>query len=235
MASNVAQESPSTICKKCAKLYTDPRMLPCLHSFCKKCLESLAAQDGSKKTIRCPSCKTASPIPKKGVQAIPQNTQLSYEAEVAMYESQIKRETPTECGECSRVPLQPIVSFCCTCCTFLCKPCHEHHCSSRKLALNHEVLKLEETREMEVAKELRQYMPPTPLYCQAHAGKEVEFYCTSCSVLVCIKCTIIEHATSLKILPHMPRSPWDLTIIVLGQHLLNISVSSTAHMVFLEV
>ena len=193
MASNTTQESSSTICKKCSNLYTDPRMLPCLHSFCKECIESLVTQDGSKKMIRCPSCKTASPIPKKGVQAIPKNTHLNYEAEVAMYESQIKGETPSECGECSRVPPQPIVSFCCTCCVFLCKPCHEYHCSSRKLALNHKVLKLEEARAMEITEDLKHHIPPTPLHCQEHAGKEMELYCTSCSVLVCMKCTIIEH------------------------------------------
>ena len=168
-------------------------MLPCLHSFCKKCIEALVTQDGSKKTIRCPSCKTASPIPEKGVEAIPRNTQLNYEAEVAMYETQIRTETPSECGECSRVPPQPIVAFCCTCCEFLCRPCHEYHCISRKLALNHKVLKLEEVREMDTIEELKQHIPPPPLYCQEHAGKEVEFYCTSCSVLVCMKCTIIEH------------------------------------------
>ena len=52
--SNVTQESPSTTCKKCSKPYTDPRILPCLHSFCKNCIKSLVIQDGSK----IPSCKT---------------------------------------------------------------------------------------------------------------------------------------------------------------------------------
>ena len=88
MASNVTQDSPSTTCKKCSKLYTDPRILPCLHSFCKNCIKSLLIQRGSK--ICCPSCKTTSPIPKKGVEAIPQNAQLSYEAKVAMWKSRRK-------------------------------------------------------------------------------------------------------------------------------------------------
>ena len=48
---------------------------------------------------------------------------------------------------------------------------------------------------MDTIEELKQHIPPPPLYCQELAGKEVdpEFYCTSCSVLVCMKCTIIEH------------------------------------------
>jgi len=192
MASNVTQDSPSTTCKKCSKLYTDPRILPCLHSFCKNCIKSLLIQRGSK--ICCPSCKTTSPIPKKGVEAIPQNAQLSYEAKVAMYEMKIKKEAPSECGECSRAPPQPIVAFCCTCRRFLCKPCHEHHCVSRYLALNHKVLKLEEARKREINEELKQHISPPPLYCQEHTDTEIKFYCTTCKTLVCIECTVIQHA-----------------------------------------
>ena len=191
MASNVTQESPSATCKKCSKLYTDPRILPCLHSFCKNCIKSLVIQHGSK--IRCPSCKTTSHIPNKGVEAIPQNVRLSYEAEVAMYEMKIKKEVPSECGECSRVPPQPIIAFCCTCRTFLCKPCHEHHCISRKLALNHKVLKLEEARKRKINEELKQNIPPAPLHCQEHTDTEVKFYCTTCKTLVCFQCTVIQH------------------------------------------
>ena len=189
MASNVTQESPSTTCKKCSKPYTDPRILPCLHSFCKNCIKLLVIQSGSK--IRCATCKTTSPIPKKGVEAIPQNVRLGYEAEVAMYEMKIKKDTPSECGECSRVPQQPIVAFCCTCRRFLCKPCHEYHLVSRYLALNHQVLKLEEARKGE---ELKQHIPPPAVHCQEHTDTDVKFYCTSCKTLVCIQCTVIQHA-----------------------------------------
>ena len=39
--------------------------------------------------------------------------------------------------------------------------------------MNHKILKLEEARNREIAEELKQHMSPTPLYCQAHAGKEL--------------------------------------------------------------
>ena len=111
-----------------------------------------------------------------------------------MYEMKIKKDTPSECGECIRVPSQPIVAFCCTCCSFLCKPCHEHHCVSRKLALNHKVLKLEETRKREIKEELKQHIPPPAVHCQEHTETEVKFYCTTCKTLVCFQCTVIQHA-----------------------------------------
>ena len=111
-----------------------------------------------------------------------------------MYEMKIKKEAPSECGECSRVPQQPIVAFCCTCRRFLCKPCHEVHLVSRYLALNHQVLKLEEARKREINEELKQHIPPPPIHCQEHTDTDVKFYCTSCKTLVCIQCTVIQHA-----------------------------------------
>ena len=167
-------------------------MLPCLHSFCKKCIESLVTQDSSKKMIRCPSCKTATSVPEKGVEAIPQNVRLSYEAEVASYEAKIKGQPPTECDECSRVPPQAITAFCYMCRGFLCKTCHKDH-SVLKKSVNHKVLKIEEARNKEIAEELRQYIL-SPVHCQEHTDSEVKFYCTSCESLVCIQCTVIQHA-----------------------------------------
>ena len=191
----MTQELPSTTCKKCSRLYTDPRILPCLHSFCKNCIESLVVRDGSKQTICCPSCRTTTPIPENGgVDGIPQNVQLKYNAEIAMYEMKIKKEVPSECGECSRAPPQPIVAFCCTCRMFLCQPCYEHHCISRYLALNHKILEIEEAQKRDISEVLKQHIPTPPLHCQEHTDTEVKFYCTTCKTLVCIQCTVIQHA-----------------------------------------
>ena len=191
----MTQELPSTTCKKCSRLYTDPRILPCLHSFCKNCIESLVARDGSKQTICCPSCRTTTPIPENGgVDGIPQNVQLKYNAEIAMYEMKIKKEVPSECGECSRAPPQPIVAFCCTCRMFLCQPCYEHHCISRYLALNHKILEIEEAQKRDISEVLKQHIPTPPLHCQEHTDTEVKLYCTTCKTLVCIQCTVIQHA-----------------------------------------
>ena len=124
---------------------------------------------------------------------IPQNARLRHEAEIAMCEAKIKKEAPSECGECCRVPALPTVSFCCTCCMFLCQPCHEHHCISRK-SMNHKILNLKDARNRDISEELKQHIPAQPLHCQEHTDTEVKFYCTNCSSLVCIQCTVIQHA-----------------------------------------
>ena len=45
-------------CKSCSKSFSDPRLLPCLHVFCKDCLEPLYSQDEG--TITCPTCNKTS-------------------------------------------------------------------------------------------------------------------------------------------------------------------------------
>ena len=52
-------------CALCDKVYEDPRGLPCLHTFCFKCLADYV---GSSKTIECHICHEITPIPTGGVE-----------------------------------------------------------------------------------------------------------------------------------------------------------------------
>ena len=193
MAARETTVDPSTKCKKCHNHYNDPRMLPCLHSFCKSCVGQLVIQNGSKKTVRCPTCYSTSPLPLKGVDVFPRNVRLNYEAAITKYEAQIKSKTPPSCDECRREPPLETVSFCCTCRSFLCKECHTQHTISLKLTKSHTVLPLKETREQDIGELLRQHMPQPLFTCSQHPEKNIEFFCTDCSVLVCVQCALIQH------------------------------------------
>ena len=41
-------------CSICLEDFTDPRALPCVHSYCKACLERLITPQGK---ITCPQCR----------------------------------------------------------------------------------------------------------------------------------------------------------------------------------
>lgn len=43
------------ICALCGEMYNDPRLLPCLHSFCRRCLEHTVNPRSA--TITCHSCR----------------------------------------------------------------------------------------------------------------------------------------------------------------------------------
>ena len=178
-------------CTKCHNHYDDPRMLPCLHSFCKSCVGQLVIQTGSKKTVRCPTCYSTSPLPLKGVDVFPRNVRLSYEATITKYEAQIKSKTPPSCDECRRDPPLETVSFCCTCRSFLCKECHTQHTLSRKTWVYHKIIILKQPSDTQST--LKQNMPQPLFTCSQHPEKNIEFFCTDCSVPVCVQCALIQH------------------------------------------
>ena len=50
-------------CSECDEYYKDPRMLPCLHTFCLQCLEKQESQD----TLHCPNCKEMITLSENGI------------------------------------------------------------------------------------------------------------------------------------------------------------------------
>ena len=61
--------SDYTDCPVCYEDYTDPKILPCSHTFCLNCLENLKAE----KCITCPMCNAEHKVPERGVQAFLEN------------------------------------------------------------------------------------------------------------------------------------------------------------------
>uniref|UniRef100_A0A1X7TIU2 RING-type domain-containing protein n=1 Tax=Amphimedon queenslandica TaxID=400682 RepID=A0A1X7TIU2_AMPQE len=59
-------------CPVCLDHYTNPKTLPCLHSFCQHCLEGLPL-DKKNETyyLSCPTCRHCTELPEEGVGAFP--------------------------------------------------------------------------------------------------------------------------------------------------------------------
>ena len=185
-----AELPPHITCQLCSKPYKEPRILPCLHSFCGQCLRKEIERSGTKQNMECPTCQRSITIPEGGVNAIPQNLHLGFEVEVAGYMSKIGSDGEKSCDACTRGNTGPAVVFCCTCRELLCSHCHENHKFSRKLSnhliigLNKESLKL----HLSVMKE-REHLCSKP----HHENEELKFYCETCQLLICRDCTLILH------------------------------------------
>ena len=62
MAAKVLKEQLR--CTICFGIYTDPKILHCLHVYCRQCLVPLVAQDEEGQPgIACPTCRQITPIP----------------------------------------------------------------------------------------------------------------------------------------------------------------------------
>ena len=57
-------------CSICLDTLTDAKLLPCFHSFCKKCLERLVVQDRDGHTLYCPTCRRTTLLPPTGVSGL---------------------------------------------------------------------------------------------------------------------------------------------------------------------
>ena len=187
----MATTTAEPICQKCNEIYDDPRLLSCLHSFCKKCLHDLTDVVGSSNVIRCPVCRDTTPIPAEGIDHIQVNLYLEHESVIASIEARMMAPSKPECEECSREPTRETVSFCCTCVSFLCELCHAQHIVSRKSHLHHKVLTLDDAANIKA--KLRQYMTFLPTTCPIHNRQEITFFCKECKVLLCIQCALSKH------------------------------------------
>ena len=186
--------SLTTTCKQCNEIFTDPRLLPCLHSFCKECISGLIKTIESNKMICCHMCYDTTPLPAQGTKVIPPNLHLEHEAHVATYEGLIMKKIPPPCGECSRDPAFQTVSFCCTCASFLCQECHAQHRLSRKALLNHKTIVLKNATLTDIRTTLRDYLTFPPIYCTTHAKEEIKLHCIPCNVMLCMQCALTQHS-----------------------------------------
>ena len=179
-----------TVCGVCSNSYNDPRILPCLHSICQQCLHHEIEKSGSQKVFKCPTCEQNLNIPEGGASGFPQNLHLGYEVQVAGYMSKIVSNSEVCCDDCIDGHNGPAVVFCCTCCQFLCKLCHDHHRSSKKL-FKHDMVGLDQ----EGAKQVQATMKPGEYYCSQpkHEGNKLNFYCETCNLMVCRDCTTVSH------------------------------------------
>ena len=189
MASNTAS---TATCELCSKLFTDPRMLPCLHSFCKKCLQKLLDEHGTDNTLKCPTCEKSACVPGEGVNGFPQDLRRSYEAEIAQYEAKVKSSSDQSCDRCIKSENGPAICFCCNCCDFLCKMCKDDHQIWRK-TLNHELVDVGEDTAKKTEGNVLINIPHKPMFCTLHDDENLKFFCETCQTLICRDCIILEH------------------------------------------
>ena len=59
-------------CAVCLERYTDPRTLPCHHSYCKDCINHLPVElDNGGQVVKCPSCRQPTQLGDKGASFFP--------------------------------------------------------------------------------------------------------------------------------------------------------------------
>uniref|UniRef100_A0A3Q3LQ69 RING-type E3 ubiquitin transferase n=1 Tax=Mastacembelus armatus TaxID=205130 RepID=A0A3Q3LQ69_9TELE len=82
------------VCSICLDRYHNPKVLPCLHTFCEKCLQNYIPPQSL--TLSCPVCRQTSILPEKGVAALQNNFFITNLMEVLQRDPECSR--PEACN-----------------------------------------------------------------------------------------------------------------------------------------
>ena len=180
-------------CSVCMTKFTDPKQLPCLHSFCFHCLQRIQQTSGIRETISCPECRQNFKIPGGGdLNALPTNFRINSLLDVLAIEG--CNTSGVKCGNCDR--LRGESSYCFQCSSFWCDDCISLH-NGIKANKEHHALALKDFQDQDFENILKQ-----PAFCgeAGHEKKELEFFCKRCEVAICYSCVATLHDGHPKIL-----------------------------------
>ncbi|XP_066264319.1 tripartite motif-containing protein 2-like [Branchiostoma lanceolatum] len=180
LASNDFDEQFLT-CPVCMLHFRDARILPCLHTFCKQCLQEWAAKQ---QPLECPTCRTQVSLPDQGVDGLKTNFYVNNLLDFAAVKKGAEPGVPCQVCEGN---VEGSNFWCADCATLMCESCTAVH---RKLPAtkDHEVT-AEET--LKVEKDVSKFQRKR--HCNKHKNHELVFYCESCNALVCTACTAVDH------------------------------------------
>ena len=164
-------------CNVCRKYLTEPKLLSCLHCFCKECLMSKFAEWSPESTVRCPTCNKETAVPNNDLLLLPTLNFLE-NIHVTAYKAKLRAIT---CDMCATSPAN--AKRFCRQCGYVCEQCEQVHKKCKGYE-DHEIVDNETLQG-----DIRRYakVTTTPQKCKMHA-KKLKYYCSTCQHLICRDC-----------------------------------------------
>ena len=181
-------------CVLCHELLHDPKSMPCLHTYCKKCLmEEIAKQphdpDFSQDrlpAINCPLCRAEVTLSDKGIEELPTNFSAARIVETVQLQDKLEENKKPLCDTCKE---SDAIASCCDCGGFfLCEGCVKIH-KNIPATKYHDLMTL---KDRSMPTNSFTSMKNSPL-CQKHPEEPLKLYCQDCEVLVCRDCVLVQH------------------------------------------
>ena len=173
--------------------YTDPKQLPCLHSFCLHCLNGIQRTSSRRDKIPCPECRQEFNVPDNGnLNVLPTNFRINSLLDLLAIKE--CSTTGVKCGNCDERTKQSY--YCFQCYALWCEECIGLH-NRMKANKDHYALALEDFQDQDFENILKR-----PEFCAipGHEKKEIEFFCKICEVAICNACALTDHDGHGKIL-----------------------------------
>ncbi|CAH2220658.1 E3 ubiquitin- ligase TRIM33 isoform X1 [Pelobates cultripes] len=168
---------------------SEPKLLPCLHSFCRRCLPeperqlSVPLPGGTNGdiqqvgVIRCPVCRQEC----RQIDLV-DNYFVKDTSESPSSTDEKSEQVCTSCEDNASA-----VGFCVECGEWLCKTCIEAH-QRVKFTKDHII-----TKKEDVSSESVGASGARPVFCPIHKQEQLKLFCETCDRLTCRDCQLQEH------------------------------------------
>ncbi|XP_051911226.1 transcription intermediary factor 1-alpha isoform X1 [Hippocampus zosterae] len=172
----------------------EPKLLPCLHSFCKRCLPApfrgveprrdhslhpLGHVENNKQlgTIRCPVCRQEC-----WEMDMLDNFFVKDSAEVPSSTMEKNSQVCMSCDDNTEA-----TGYCLECVEFLCVTCIEAH-QRVKFTRDHTI-----RQKKEMSPEAVAVSSLKPVFCDIHKQEPLKLFCETCDRLTCRDCQLLKH------------------------------------------
>ena len=175
-------------CGICQEHYDEPKILPCLHYYCKKCIIKLAVRTGTDKPFSCPECRNETPLPDGGVDELKTAFFVNRLTTTVSTMERAHGKVEVKCELC-KDSSGNAEAFCRQCTRFICGACVDLHKRITVFEF-HEIASLTDLKHGR-AKPILVKEPPTKK-CLVHE-KSLKIYCYDCGSLICQHCMLKDH------------------------------------------
>ena len=174
-------------CAVCHEHYTEPKVLPCLHCYCKQCVHRLAMAAGEGEPFFCPECRQSTTLPSGREEEL--KTAFPVNRLKSMYDKHkqiLGQQMEVSCEVCRKIQAKA-QSFCKQCDKWFCQDCVTYHTRMVAFFEGHEVVQHSFTRD-----DLQQRRIKYPNKCHIHS-EPLKIFCYDCDKLVCCECVVVSH------------------------------------------
>ena len=178
-------------CSICGDLFTDPKTFPCLHTFCKQCIDkSIESNKKMASIVCCPLCRT--PLPRDDISTVPTNFTINRLVEIFGKRKEMGKSLAglkeIKCTNCEDG--LSAITWCVECEDSLCKCCNDAHQRMKAFKFHKTVAAQEFVKNPNLVLST----PEKPEICKNHSTQALDLYCKTCSSLICRDCTFKDHA-----------------------------------------
>jgi len=183
-------------CSICTEIFTDPRVLPCIHTFCLKCLVNYGNNKQPGDLMPCPLCRKEFAIPDNGLQSTQKNFMMEKLVCTRMG-SASKEVQGIPCDACSSdyarvdITTKPASMYCVKCHENYCSHCSRSH-ARMKASADHVQVEIGKREHVQHDQTVLRLSATT---CDMHKDEEIKVFCLECRVAICVMCLLKSHKT----------------------------------------